>query len=164
MNKSIRISLFFLLPCVLLACQPRSEIGVTESDQCGPYVSAKTPCHVALAAVIATPERFLSTDIQVFGFLASGAAPLSIYISREAWASGDTASAIKIESANSIVEGKLRSADPAFVAVSGRLAVGKRPGTRQPFLTLTATDATKLFEPQNLSDRERRLRYSDNQQ
>lgn len=158
MNKLIRIVGPLILLSAVAACQPRSAEAVPERSQCDAYSRANLPCHVALVAVLAAPERYVSTDVQVFGFLASGAAPLSIHMSRDTWQSGDAASSIRVEPADSQVEAQLRSFDPAFVTVSGRLTAGDRAGLRQPFLTLTVTEVTKLFEPRDLSDREQRLR------
>ncbi|MCD9125997.1 hypothetical protein LUR55_09375 [Luteimonas sp. C4P040a] len=153
-----RILLVFAALGILLSGCGKDIDSAAENEQCKPYEKAGVPCHVPIAAVFAEPQSFLSTDIQVFGFLASGSTPASLFMSRESWAMGDQASSMRLESAVPDVLTSFQDANVSYVAVSGRLTAGRRPEARQPYLTLTVTDVVNLFEADDLSKHEQTLR------
>lgn len=138
------------LSLMLLGCQSSEGSG---TPRCDPYDAAKVACEVSMVAVLANPDLYEFKDIAVSGFLGGDSTPGTLYLSREAWATGDDSSALLLASEDAGVRESGARFKFAHVVVSGRL-IGDDRKLRQPALMLSTNRIVLMARPEAFTDGE----------
>lgn len=114
--RSILILIIFFIG----GCGAYEDHDLRGGRECVP-AAEQNYCRVSMVSLIAHPERYAGNNVSVSGFLASGSVPQALYLSREAWLSGDTASSITVAAADERVKEVMGNSEATFVVLSGSI-------------------------------------------
>lgn len=115
-------------------------------------------CRVSIVSLISSPEKYAGVSASVSGFMAKGVIPNALYLSRESWLSGDTASAISLGAGNEVVSRNMAAADANFVVVFGSIEAQAASGAGGPALRMNVERLVVLFEAAEMDHAEQKLK------
>lgn len=158
-KRSCRTLLKWLpIIALLMGCGAGREGMDGRAVDCVRRVPEDAYCRVSMVSLISNPEKYAGTSAGISGFMAKGVIPTALYLSRESWLSGDTASAISLGAGTEAMSNSMTAADATFVLVFGSIEMQSARGVGDPALKMDVERLVVLFKASETDHAERKLK------